>query len=154
MVPEGSYCDFLFLSPTILLFPNRINNTLDFWDVQSNSPFPIAILGLPALNEGYYVDRTSCKCAPNPTSAAGLTHSTKPFHASSSDAIVTFCFQMNENPVIINRGTSYLMMFVHRWKLLEISSNCRIAESSRSQDFEAVPWETWGPDVTRWAGLQ
>lgn len=136
----------------VFLLPNNINKALELWDVRSTSPFPIGALGLPPLNSGYDLVKTECQCAPKPTSSR-LHHSNKPFHASSRDAIAVFNLRILDN----QQASTNLSMFVHRKTLLGLCSpalnNDQYGDGNTGYQngrFETIPWDIWGPNVTRW----
>ncbi|KAG6826816.1 hypothetical protein H0H92_014285, partial [Tricholoma furcatifolium] len=153
------YHNVIFLSPTILCLPNRRQNTLDIWLIPDTPIAATAIpliqpflqLELPKLIRMSQIISISCRSEPNP-SPQGMRHSTRPFHASSEDAIVIF------NICVFGlTDMSTFTMYVHRRALLEL---CFSRERKPvytpevmldpTLEPEVVPWQEWGPDRTRW----
>ncbi|KAG6826019.1 hypothetical protein H0H92_001410 [Tricholoma furcatifolium] len=162
---NDSYYDFVFLSPTTLLFPNSQFNTLDIWEI-SESPSettppaePFLRLALPGINAtgGWTVLNMLCRAEPNPT-PSGTPHLRAPFHNDPANAIVVF------NISLITESGDYMAytLFVHRNALLEASTaKCSgddlevIHYLPSDMSFGRIPgsrvraWEKWGPAISR-----
>jgi hypothetical protein len=101
-------------------------------------------LGLPAISDGHFLSMLSCRAEPNPF-GSGLPYSTLPFHSSSMEAIAIF------NLRIERMGTLHsFSMFVHRRTLLALCPDATISPVSQPVDVDVIPWDRWGPSVTRW----
>lgn len=153
-IPRYSYGSIVFLSPDIVLLPNAYTNALDLWDIRSASQIPTAALSLPALNAKEFVTSISSACEPRSAVPMGLHHSTQTFHLSPKEAIVAFQFKIYNRHT---RNETLMWMFAHRRSLLslcpEVSGAVDIGTGdapSTSLNTITVPWDTWGPDVTRW----
>jgi hypothetical protein len=153
VAPEGSFHGLVFLTPQILLIPNTVENVLEFWNIPSTPDMaptrPIGALGLPALREGLYLGILSCRGEPSPF-GSGLPYSTLPFHSSSMDAIVIFNLRVEGVGIAPNNRFS---MFVHRRALLALcpdATTSPISQPDDDVDVNIIPWDRWGPSVTRW----
>ncbi|KAF9464318.1 hypothetical protein BDZ94DRAFT_1308099 [Collybia nuda] len=139
--PNNSYADLIFLSPTRFLLPNANARFLEFRDLTHTQP--IGALALPSLRNSYFFSDIAGRCEPNPT-PSGIPHSTRPFHASSADAIAIFNICVRGFQTL----DSTFSMFVHRHALFNL---CPVSPNDNGT-FEVIPWATWGPRVTRWMG--
>lgn len=140
----------MFLTPQILLLPNTLKGVFEFWKVPSipnTAPTrPIAALGLPTLREGHIFSMLSCRGEPNPVKD-GIPYAAQPFHSSPMDAIVIFNLRVQGMEVVVP-GNSF-SLFVHRRALFEL---CPDITMPQPYDEVVIPWERWGPSVTRWLG--
>lgn len=136
--PASDYAGLLFLTSTLLLVGNASTLTLEFWDTASAPTRPLGALGLPSLSQGNYIFRMSCHCE---LGTAG-PYSSKPFYAASDEAIAIFNIQVN------HETADSFSMFVRRKSLLGLCPSQH--EFNEDAPFEVIPWDAWGPDVTRW----
>lgn len=143
-----TYSGLIFLSESVVVFPNTQNGTLEFWEIPS-SPGSIAplsprcVLSLPQLVPGEMISNISCRGEPSPM---GGNRSTRPFHPSANDAIVIF--NMRVQPRVGMQHHLAMMQFGHTFTFLIHRS--ALLELFRSAPATAVPWSQWGPNISRW----
>lgn len=145
----------MWLSPTILLIANIVNNTLDLWDVTSSCTHPVGILGLPVLQERHQIS-INCECQPSPT-VTGTANSKRLFNDAPNDAIAMFQIYVHwSNEMGTESKQKSWLMYVHRRTLLSICAlNPCLPDDVQSikrtcNENGVVPWDTWGPHATRW----
>ncbi|KAG6867944.1 hypothetical protein C0993_009256 [Termitomyces sp. T159_Od127] len=144
-VTSGTYCSIIFLSPTYIILPNGSSGTLDLFIISPSNPDPsgpILRLAFPAITPGYSIRAIYGRSEPNP-SPSGLPHSTRPFHPTPEDAIAIFKLHIRYDGEDAHDWADF-SMFTHRSTLL------RLCEERSERPGETVPWEQWGPPVTRW----
>ncbi|KAG6919370.1 hypothetical protein DXG01_006919 [Tephrocybe rancida] len=121
-------------------------------DYSSDDPHPMnpfMSIALPSISNSHTLFSTSCRAEPNPT-PTGTPHSSQPSHPIHGDAIVILTFR------VLDRMTGTietLIMFVHRHELLKLCTDLHPDHSPSSvmtQTPVVMPWETWGPEHTRW----
>lgn len=138
-----TYGGLLFLSPTLLLLTNSSDTpSLEFWDTASENNFPLGALALPAPSADYTLQRSTFRANASPISTVSA-RSTRPFYTSPEDDIVTFYVEFRAEV-----SWTAFSMFVHRGTLLRLCPDHKDPDTLRLLD--VIPWETWGPDVTRW----
>ncbi|RDB20399.1 hypothetical protein Hypma_012541 [Hypsizygus marmoreus] len=157
--PNHTYSSLVFLSPEFILLPNAYRCSLDIWKIpttpETAPKCPLRILGLPSV--GRLIVRFRCRGEPNPA-PYGHSYSSKPFHDSSSNALVIFTIRTQL------LGTAFSMI-VHRRTLLALCAGTPDLEAPRTTQEELiagvdvlveylfaphVPWSHWGPKNTRW----
>jgi hypothetical protein len=84
----------------------------------------------------------SCSSKHNPDTY-GAPYCSRPFQESSFDAIVFIKVQMQSFHVTPLPASVAFSIFVHRRSLLRL---CNPPEKS---DVAPIPWDTWGPPITR-----
>lgn len=137
-----TYSAPLFISPTILLLPNNARNALELFDITSASTRPFVTLCLPDLQDN---SRPSIKiqCEPN-SFTVGPLESESPFHPASIDAIICFNITITTTTGRNRPIDRNFFMFVHRKTLLKLTN------LDKDEQDGVIPWQTWGPNATRW----
>ena len=156
---------FSFLSQDTLVIPNLVQNTLEIAKVAIKSDdipclVPLCVLNLPPLARHASIVRLGCHTEPNPTGPSPFSipaPSNRPFRNKPEDAIILFSVLIEERPVDFQfRQTRPFIFIVHRRALLNhipaahraCAPFCSTPEPA--PETVQVPWEAWGPSVTRW----
>jgi len=143
----------VFLRDDILLVPNSSPFCLQVYHIPvSMSPSPsihlIITLGLPALATHRTVQKFESQCTPNPTQNSKFPRyvpATRPFVSDPTAAIIVFSIG------IVGPGErDDFAMVVHRKALLNLVPLPKIATAPAT----FIPWNLWGPPVTRWFILE
>ncbi|KIL63085.1 hypothetical protein M378DRAFT_733558 [Amanita muscaria Koide BX008] len=118
---ENAYSDLDFVSPELLLVPNRVLGHLEVWRLapqQLNPSPPIQILSLqiPTVSPEYSIFEFRCYAAPNPFLHSMPYLPPRPFFSSPENSIITVTLRMSSNPD--GHATSYNLI-MHRRALLD-----------------------------------
>lgn len=134
---------------------------------------PQCFLDLPALSPQHIIWMLNCRAEPNPIGEHSRKNGIKtrdaakpPFVSSPTDAIAIFNMSVIGQPADFN----HFSFIVHRSALLKFlpahpnsfvpytsTIESRTGVSHRIQvsiSPACIPWESWGPSITRWFGAQ
>ncbi|KAM6499837.1 hypothetical protein JOM56_005345, partial [Amanita muscaria] len=140
---ENPYSSLVFVSPELLLVPNRVISHFEVWHLppqQPNPTPPIQILSLqiPAVSSGYSLHNFRCYAEPNTFLHSMPYLPPRPFFSSPENSIIMARLRLSSN---LGRPASYNLI-MHRRALLDSSTS--------RYTFLQVPWTKWGPPISRW----
>ncbi|KAM6504135.1 hypothetical protein JOM56_001078 [Amanita muscaria] len=118
---EGAYKDSgpFFVSPELLLVPNRILPHFEVWHLfpsHPNPPVQILSLQIPAISDNYYIRSIYCHGEPSPFLHSMPYFPPRPFFASSESSIIVVNLRLSllrRYKLIIHRGA--LLDMIQKW---------------------------------------
>ncbi|KAF8880302.1 hypothetical protein BD779DRAFT_1763142 [Infundibulicybe gibba] len=146
--PCGTHPSVTFLTEDILLVPNTIGCTFEFWRIPFASEDvsnPISTIALPTLMHGMLIFGVGCRGEPTSLGLSSSLNSDRPFHPSSQQAIMIFHIYIDSISADL-RFT--LTLVVHRHSLVDLVGEC-LPQISPEGNRQPLPWESWGPSLTR-----
>ncbi|KAL0948596.1 hypothetical protein HGRIS_011154 [Hohenbuehelia grisea] len=146
------YCGLTFLATDTILLPNIGDATLEIWKISPEKQIhKIVGLSLPPCTPHAGIRSMTCRSEPNPCTRRAPT---SPFLPSvfydPVNALVTF------NVYAEAQGDPFLHKFLfvtHRIALLKLVtpySDGQDPESFVTEEPPNLPWDQWGPQLTRW----
>ncbi|KAM6499834.1 hypothetical protein JOM56_005342 [Amanita muscaria] len=108
---ENAYIDFVFVSPEILLVPNRVLSHFEVWQLHPKPPIQILSLQIPAVSPGDSIFEFGCHGVPNPILPSMPYFPPRPVFSSPEDSIIMVTLRPQ-------RGASYNII-MHRRTLLD-----------------------------------
>ncbi|KAJ7069291.1 hypothetical protein C8F01DRAFT_1112209 [Mycena amicta] len=146
----------VFITPTVLAVPQPIDNTIEIYQLPSNSAAELELLNieavpfnLPPVKPGFLVvpPTVQLRISPTPrTSASHAGYLRAPFIPLPEEAVILLCYDtfdpeaddnigaMIETHLFVIRAATLLDLFVNGpWNTSHV-----------------VPWSAWGPKCTRW----
>ncbi|KDR65771.1 hypothetical protein GALMADRAFT_232875 [Galerina marginata CBS 339.88] len=174
-----TYPRLVFLREDILLNPQLAPDSLNIYHIPSSSSERVHLvqrLKFPQFNPGFGISVIACRGDPSPTTN-GLFPQNTPHHGpytnNPEEAVIVFTLTVTgrdddsdddddadeddddgdddneDDDDEDNQRASYFVMVVHRKSLL----NLLPAHFDTTSPSRAVPWESWGPPITRWHGV-
>ncbi|KIY69956.1 hypothetical protein CYLTODRAFT_420264 [Cylindrobasidium torrendii FP15055 ss-10] len=145
--PNQTYSGLVFLTPTLVVFPDLKSFALDIWRIDDDSCVPLVTLNLPLLNSGFSIQHMACRSCPNPGSFS-KNAAKRPFQYDPEEAIIIFHVHL------ASLGPSIpFAFFVHKRTLVDLipepSSSFTTTEEEEGAP-TVIPWSTWSPGKTRW----
>ncbi|PPQ84340.1 hypothetical protein CVT26_011349 [Gymnopilus dilepis] len=140
----------VFFREDMFLNPNMANSTIDIFHISETSVVLVKQLSFPALQPGRLITFIACRGDPSPRAKGAFPKHTppwRPYANNPEDAVIIFAIQIGGEMQIPNDHADHYFMVVHRRALLSLLD---------ASDFEldtpitSVPWESWGPSITRW----
>jgi len=130
---------------------------------QLHTDFPNAIplrttviLQLPLLAPEMQVARIACRGEPTPYSSTfDPTHDRigRPFRPQAESSIIVFNVLLEDDIPMQFGRLKTLSFAIHRYALLALVDahrNRQYHSSPSNEVTDGVPWNEWGPDITRW----
>ncbi|KIL63087.1 hypothetical protein M378DRAFT_29783, partial [Amanita muscaria Koide BX008] len=151
---ENPYSSLVFVSPEILLVPNRVLSHFEVWHLppqQPNPKPPIQILSLqiPAVSSGYSLHNFRCYAEPNSFLHSMSYLPPRPFFSSPENSIIMARLRLSSN---LGRHASYNLIMHHR-ALLDTIQTWTSPSLLEQQEYPPT-WltneVTWGPHISRW----
>lgn len=143
--PNQTYSGLVFLTPSLVVFPDLKSFALDIWRIDDDSDAPLITLNLPLLNSGFSVQHMACRSCPNPGSYPKDPR--RAFHYDPEEGIIIFHVHFAS----LGPSLPYAF-FVHKRTLIDL-----IPEPLELFDEDGVPpdppilsWGEWSLGKTRW----
>ncbi|KIL62129.1 hypothetical protein M378DRAFT_166112 [Amanita muscaria Koide BX008] len=116
-----NFSGLAFVSPELLLVPNRILSNFEIWQLFSshsnpNPPVQILSLQIPAVSDNYFIIRLDCHGEPSPFLRSMPYFPPRPFSSSSENSIIT----VNVLLVSLMELESAYKLIMHRRALLDM----------------------------------
>ncbi|KAM6497468.1 hypothetical protein JOM56_007941 [Amanita muscaria] len=142
----------VFVSPGLLLVPNRILSHLEVWDLfpsHPNPPVQILSLQLPTVSVNYSIIHIRCHGEFTPFLHSMPYFPPRPFFLSPENSIIvvnllleSFLGPRSTYKLIMHRNT--LLDMIQKW------TSPSLLEQQARYDIRQVQWTDWGPLISRW----
>ncbi|KAM6499756.1 hypothetical protein JOM56_005264 [Amanita muscaria] len=150
---NNTYLDLIFVSPELLLVPNRVLSHFEVWQLNCKPPIQILSLQIPALSPGYSHHNFRCYAEPNPFLHSMPYLPPRPFFSSPENSIIMVSLRMTSSPRTPAFSTPRTLPTSHIFAesgSLAVSSGLSTNSSTSRCTFPQVPWAKWGPPISRW----
>ncbi|KAM6490362.1 hypothetical protein JOM56_014126, partial [Amanita muscaria] len=161
---ENAYDDSVpvFVSPELLLVPNRILSRFEVWHLSPshrnpNPPAQILSLQLPTFSVNYSINWIYCHGEPGPFIHSIPYFPPRPFIPSSENSIITVNFLLQSLPglesaykLVMHRRT--LLDMIQKWTSPSLLEQQEASSASRYNILQ-IQWADWGPSISRWFQL-
>ncbi|KIL60232.1 hypothetical protein M378DRAFT_168373 [Amanita muscaria Koide BX008] len=115
---NNTYLDLIFVSPELLLVPNRVLSHFEVWQLNCKPPIQILSLQIPALSPGYSHHNFRCYGEPNPFLHSMPYLPPRPFFSSPENSIIMVPLRMTLISGRYQRHAAYNLI-MHRRALLD-----------------------------------
>ncbi|KAM6498857.1 hypothetical protein JOM56_006805 [Amanita muscaria] len=147
------YSDFVFVSPELLLVPDRILFQFEVWHIlpsHSNPNTPIQILSLQIpISDNYEIGTIDCHGEISPFLHSMPYFPPRPFFPSWENSIITVDLRLSPLTPEHETSSAYKLI-MHRRALLDTIHK---RTSPSLLELEEVQWADWGPPISRWFQL-
>ncbi|KAF8889441.1 hypothetical protein CPB84DRAFT_1849388 [Gymnopilus junonius] len=143
----------VFLREDIFLNPSMPKNSIDIYHISDDNVHLMKQLSFPSLQFERAISLIACRGDPSPTANGTFPKHTpqrRPYTNCPEDAIIVFAIQIGDQGDVTNDEADHFFMIVHRRALLSLLVSNASTSSSQEVPAEIVPWESWGPAITRW----
>ncbi|KAF7319382.1 F-box domain-containing protein [Mycena chlorophos] len=154
-----TYYGFAFITPDIIMLPNKHDAVLELWDISTKEASwtaPVLALQLPILGPRTTIQYWTTRCEPNPAIYTHGGHPSRfPFSPTTDDAITVFhiTFQALDPNTGAPASGQYLF-FIKRRSFLEMLQKHVIVPPSPGDAFAGpygIPYSAWdGPAHCMW----
>ncbi|KDR68945.1 hypothetical protein GALMADRAFT_256419 [Galerina marginata CBS 339.88] len=153
----------VFLRDDILLNPQLETNSINIYHIPTSASERVGLvqtLQFPQFNPAFGISYVACRGDPSPTTDGLFPRNSpahRPYTNNPEEAIIVFTLQVtgvtddidDDDDDDLGLIESSFVMVVHRKALL----NLLPASLDTAFSISAVPWESWGPPITRWLGV-